>query len=170
MDVRRPRKVKQSALVVVGEGPHDKAFINHMKRLYDDRGSGQTVKVDSADGGSPADIIGTTIRKYKHADYDRRYILMDADVPIRQQDFDTARKAAIELVISTPICLEGMLLEVLGEPAPSTNGACKAALHPRLAGQPTTPQSYAVLFHKHVLDTTQKEQIVTLRKVIGNHE
>jgi len=50
---KRNRKVKLSSLIVVGEGPHDKAFINHMKDLYDNRTSGQKVKVESADGGSP---------------------------------------------------------------------------------------------------------------------
>jgi len=33
----RRRKVKVSTLLVVGEGPHDKAFINHMKGVFDSR-------------------------------------------------------------------------------------------------------------------------------------
>lgn len=166
--MRRPRKVKLTALIVVGEGPHEKAFLNHMKSLYDGRATGQTVKVDSADGGSPADIIKTTIRKYRHTHYDKRYVLMDSDVCIGQQEYKVAQKAKIELVISTPVCLEGMLLEVLGQTAPATNRACKSALHPQLAGLPTDRISYANKFPKAVLDVTEKEQIVTLRDVIAN--
>lgn len=164
----RMRKAKLATLIVVGEGLHESAFLRHMKNLYDDRHTGQTVKIDSADGGSPLDIIKTTTRKYRHADYDRRYVLMDSDVSIRQQDYDAARKARIKLVISTPVCLEGMLLEVVGQRAPLTNMACKAALHPQLTGSPVETYSYAKLFPKTVLDSTRKEQIVTLRAVIAN--
>ncbi|WP_250656067.1 hypothetical protein [Alkalimarinus coralli] len=167
MAKRKGRKVKLASLIIVGEGPHDKAFLNHMKRLYDGD-TGQTVKVDSADGGSPADIIKTTDRKYKHAAYDRRYILMDSDVTIRQQDRDRARKLKIQLVISEPICLEGMLLEVLGQKAPDNNDSCKAKLHPQLCGPPTNHNSYSECFPKLVLDKTNKEQIVTLRQIIAN--
>ena len=162
------RKVKLTALIVVGEGPHEKAFLNHMKSLYDGRITGQTVKVESADGGSPADIIKTMIRKYRHTDYDKRYVLMDSDVYIGPQEYKVAHKAKIKLVISTPVCLEGMLLEVLGQFAPATNRACKSALHPQLAGPPTDRRSYANKFPQAVLDVTEKEQIVTLRDVIAN--
>jgi len=45
------RRVQQSTLLVVGEGPHDKAFIEHMKSLYDSRDNGQKVTVKPGDGG-----------------------------------------------------------------------------------------------------------------------
>jgi hypothetical protein len=165
---KKLHRVKRATLIIVGEGAHDKAFLNHMKQLYDGE-TGQAVKVDSADGGSPGNIIQTTNRKYKHADYDRRFILMDADVTIQQQDRDSARKFNIELIISTPVCLEGMLLEVLGQRSPDTSDACKRSLHPSLSGPPTRRDSYAVLFPKQVLDDTKKEQIVLLRNTISNH-
>ena len=132
MAKKKSRSVKLASLIVVGEGAHDKAFISHMKSLYDGE-TGQTVKVDSADGGSPKDIIKTTDRKYKHTAYDRRYTLMDSDVPITQQDRDSARKLKIQLILSEPVCLEGMLLEVLGQRAPNTAASCKASLHPQLS-------------------------------------
>lgn len=165
---KKDRKAKLATLLIVGEGPIDKAFINHMKGLYGGQHTGQKVKVDSADGGSPADIIETTIRKYRHAHYDKRFILIDEDVPIRQQDYDSARKAKIELVVSKPICLEGMLLDVLEQDIPSTNAGCKASLHPQLSGSPRQPESYTDKFPKAVLDVTPKEQIVMLRKFIAN--
>ena len=165
---RKRRQVKRATLIVVGEGPIEKAFIRHMKNLYDGQNTGQVVKVDSADGGSPADIIKTTVRKYSHAEYDRRYVLMDSDVNIRQQDYDAARKAKIDLIVSRPVCLEGMLLDVLGLPVPDTNASCKAALHPQLSGPPTQADSYAEKFPKPVLDAISKEQIVKLRKSISN--
>jgi diaminopimelate decarboxylase len=78
--------------------------------LYDHRASGQRVTVASADGGSPVTMVETTYQKYRHVSFDRCYLLLDEDVAISQQVRDKARKWHIQLVISTPHCLEGMLL------------------------------------------------------------
>ncbi|MFC1749617.1 hypothetical protein ACFL2V_12515 [Pseudomonadota bacterium] len=166
---RKRRKVKLATLIVMGEGPHDKAFLNHMKGLYDDRKTGQIVKIDSADGGSPRDIINSVIRKCRHTEFDRRYILLDSDVTIPQQDREKAKKAGIVLVESKPICIEGMLLDILGQSVPGTNQGCKDSLHPQLSGEPTVASSYAVLFTQDLLDNTEKEQIIVLRDAISNN-
>lgn len=163
------RKVKLATLLIIGEGTHEKAFLLHMKSIYDGENN-QTIKVDAASGGSPIEIIDETLRKYNHADYDKKVILLDADVTIRQQDRDKARKHKIELIVSNPICLEGMLLELLGHnvTAYSSAIACKNRLHPLLSGLPTKPSSYAQIFPKSVLDTTTKDQIVRLKNLMSN--
>lgn len=164
---KRNLKAQLTSLIVVGEGPHDKAFLKHMQKLYDGN-TGQKVKIDSADGGSPYDIINSTDRKHKHAAFDRRFILMDSDVTIRQQDWTLANNKRIEIITSEPICLEGMLLEVLNRRAPDNAQACKRTLHPELSGPATQPDSYAELFPKPVLDETPKQQIQRLKEVISN--
>jgi len=163
------KKVKRATLLIVGEGSHDKAFLQHMKSIYDGENN-QTVKIDAASGGSPIEIIDETIRKNNHASYDKKIILLDADVTIRQQDRDKARINRIELIVSTPICLEGMLLDVLGQRIPefASATACKARLNPMLSGEPTKSLSYAQRFTKAILDSTTIEQIVRLRNLIGN--
>ena len=167
--MKKIRRIKLATLLIVGEGVHEKAFLQHMKSLYDSENN-QAVKVDAASGGSPIEIIDDTIRKFNHADYSRKVILLDADVTIRQQDWDKARKNKIELIISDPVCLEGMLLEILGYKIPefSSSTDCKRRLHPLLAGEPTKALSYARLFPKEVLDVVIKEQIVRLKKLICN--
>jgi len=60
---RKIKKVRQTTLLIVGEGAHDKAFLDHLKSLYDGRESGQRVKIESGDGGSPHDLIKNTIKK-----------------------------------------------------------------------------------------------------------
>ncbi|MEY8212222.1 MAG: hypothetical protein RPT00_08170 [Gammaproteobacteria bacterium] len=164
---KRNIKVKLSSLIVVGEGPHDKAFINHMKDLYDNRTSGQKVKVESADGGSPRDILKSAV-KSKHAEYDKKYVLMDSDVPVSQQDRDYARSRKIIIIQSTPWCLEGMLLDALGRQVPNGNNPCKQKLHPLLSGSATDKRSYAELFPKPFIDDSEKEQLVELRKLLSN--
>ena len=165
--VKRNKKVKLSSLIIVGEGPHDKAFINHLKDLYDSRTTGQKVKVESADGGSPRDILKSAI-KNKHAEYDRKFVLMDSDVAISQQDRDFARKNRIEIIQSEPWCLEGMLLDALGHQVPDGNLACKQKLHLMLSGAPTSKLSYANLFTKEVVDLSNKKQLVILRELLAN--
>jgi len=165
--LRKQRKVKLSSLIVVGEGPHDKAFISHMKSLYDNRQSGQKVKVESADGGSPRDILKSVV-KNKHVEYDKKYVLIDSDVPICQQDRDYARKNKIEIIQSTPVCLEGMLLDALGFSAPNGNDECKQVFHSMLSGPPTEKDSYSQLFTKKMLNATTKEQLVTLKELLSN--
>lgn len=167
MPKKRPVRVKKTALVVVGEGAHDKAFINHMKSIYFNRQGGYKLTADSADGGSPFDIINSVIRKSRHTAFDKTFILMDNDKPPTQQEFDLARKAKIEIILSTPHCLEGMLLDVLGQKPATNSQACKAQLHPQLSGKPTEPSSYSQLFPKDILDNTAKIEIVKLKSVIS---
>lgn len=167
--MRKPRKIKLATLLIVGEGVHEKAFLQHMKSLYDSEND-QAVKVDAASGGSPIEIIDETIRKYNHADYSRKAIVLDADIPIRQQDRDKARKNKIELIVSQPVCLEGMLLDILGQKVPEFSSAaeCKKRLHALLDGEPTKPKSYEKSFPKEILDSVNREQIVRLRNLICN--
>lgn len=158
MPKRQTRRVKQTTLIMVGEGPHDKAFLKHMQSVFDNRESGQRIRVESADGGSPKNIIRSTIKKCHHADFDRRYILIDSDVTITQQDRDIARRHKIELIESKPLCLEGMLLEVIGIQAPGTSQQCKNILHPKLSGSPTQASAYAKLFSYEVLSESRKNK------------
>lgn len=160
---KRVRKVQKATLLATGEGPADKAFLDHMKGIYTRGVTTQKVTLDAADGGSPRDMIQFICRKYKHAQFDRQVLLLDSDVAITQQDRDKARKSNIELVESNPHCLEGMLLEVLAQlPVPETSKRCKEKLHPQLSGPETAKNSYSPLFDKPVLDASTKEQIQRL--------
>lgn len=159
--------VKKTTLIVVGEGAHDKAFLDHMKGIYNSRHSGQKVKIDSADGGSPHDVIKTAIKKTSHLDYDQKYILMDSDVPINAADLKLAKAQKITVLLSTPLCLEGMLLEVLRQHIPVTAELCKKRLHPQLAGKPVYAESYQELFPKLILDAAIHQTIIELRTVLN---
>lgn len=171
MAKKKVRKANIASLIVVGEGIHDRAFLNHMKDNYDGRKTGQVVKIESSDGGSPRNIL-MSAKKSQEAAYDKRYVLMDSDVTIQQQDWAYAKKHKIDVILSTPVCLEGMLLDVLGivVKAGSCGDSCKAQLKPHLGGCPTQKTSYQKSFSKKVLDATDKEQIVKLRELISNKE
>lgn len=166
--VTRRRQVRRTTLLAVGEGPHDQAFLEHMKGLYDSRDNNQQVTIKAADGGSPGDILRTVLKRYQHADYDRRIILLDADVAIPDEVSARARREQITLLLSEPLCLEGMLLDVLHEKVPGTSQECKRKLQPRLDGPPTEKRSYARLFPRPLLDETPKATIGALRQLMQN--
>lgn len=166
---KKIRKANIASLIVVGEGIHDRAFLNHMKDNYDGRKTGQVVKIESSDGGSPRNIL-MSAKKSQEAAYDKRYVLMDSDVAIQQQDWAYAEKHKIKVILSTPICLEGMLLDVLGVNAGTCGDSCKAKLKPFLGGCPTKKNSYQKSFSKEVLDATGKGTIVSLRELISNQK
>lgn len=62
-----------------------------------------------------------------------------------------------------------MLLEIPGQPVQETSKKCKESPHPKLANDPVNPKAYEALFSKDVLDNTEKEQIITLRKILQNN-
>lgn len=84
MAKRTSRLVNKTTLLVMGEGEHDKAFLSHMRGIYHERRSGSKITLDFSSGGSPHDIIKDTVKKSRHVGYDKKFILMDSDVPVRQ--------------------------------------------------------------------------------------
>lgn len=161
------RKVQLATLLIVGEGAHDKAFLNHMRDLFDGRETGQKIKVQFADGGSPRDIIKVATRS-KHAAYDRRVVFMDSDVIVTASDQKFANVHKIELILCEPLCLEGMLLEILGESVLSNCDSCKRKLHPKLSDVPTKKESYSILFTQNKLEACSKAQIQRLIEIMKN--
>ena len=163
----RTRRARKS-LLIVGEGAQDRAFVEYLKSLYDGRETGQTVKVKAGDGGSPGDLLEKMIRRYQHIAHDRRVLLLDDDVQISGTARATARRHGIEMILSSPVCLEGMLLEVLGEPVPLKAQSCKSSLHPMLDGHPAEKRSYERSFPQSLLDQSANPALIRLRMLISN--
>lgn len=170
MAKRKPRSVNKTTLLVMGEGEHDKAFLSHMKGIYHERRSGSKITLDFSSGGSPHDIIKDTVKKSLHVGYDKKFILMDSDVPVNQQDIKAAKDSGIIILYSEPLCLEGMLLSVLKQNIPHTAQKCKSMLHPQLSDNPALPKSYDPLFSKPLLDDTNHATVVTLRLLLGDKQ
>ena len=164
---RKVKKTLLSTLIIVGEGACEKAFLSHLKGLYS-YNTKQKIKLESADGGSPEDIVRTAIKKTKHIDYDRKFILMDSDISIDDKTIAMAKKAKITIILSKPLCLEGMLLNMLGESVPDTSAKCKSKLHPKLDGNPAYKDSYKKLITNELLESTDIEQIKLLISIIKN--
>jgi hypothetical protein len=164
---RKQKRSLLSTLIIVGEGAHEKAFLSHLKSLYS-ANTNQKVKIDSADGGSPQDIVRTAVKKSRHIDYDRKFILMDSDITVDDATKKLAKDNNITIILSEPLCLEGMLLNLLGLNAPDNSKKCKALLHPKLDGSAAEKSSYVRLINKELLEDSDVNQIILLLKILQN--
>ncbi|MDR5874312.1 hypothetical protein [Vreelandella gomseomensis] len=166
---KRPRQVSQTTLLIVGEGADDQAFIKHMHQQLRSPQSCIKPRIEKQSGGSPGNIIDNAARKYDSQDFDRRFIVLDADVPLTQQQRDKARKQGFRLILWSPTCLEGALLETLDERVNDHETAqqLKDRLHPRLAAHHTEPAAYAGLFPRPVLQAATNASVVDVRSALA---
>lgn len=164
---KTPRPTQQTTLIIVGEGECEKAFLEHLKSLYNERHSGKKIKIDYQGGGSPHDIIKYTYKTIRNISYDEIYILMDSDVAVADSDQKFAKDHRFTILYSTPLCLEAMLLAVLGQPIPITAQACKDKLYPQLSGNPTQKESYLPLFDKTLIDRSEHSTLVKLKTLFA---
>ena len=156
----RRKRQKKITVLIVGEGKSDAVFLNHMKPLY--AHSSFSVKIVAANGGSPDSVVQRVVNE---GDYDRKFILIDEDIKVPQQCSKRCKSKNIKIIICSPQCLEGMILELLGQNIPHTSKGCKVCFT-RLYGNPCRPESYKCLT-KSVLDHSSAEPIIRLREAMS---
>ncbi|MCY0965168.1 hypothetical protein [Parathalassolituus penaei] len=168
---KKEKQTKFTTLLVVGEGQDDQAVIKHINQEFREDSAAIKPSIEKQSGGSPGNIITNAARKYEHIAYDKRYIVLDSDVPILQQDHDKARKHGYHIILWRPTSLEGALLDLLNENVlpHETSQQLKTRQHPRLDGKPDEPVSYRSLFPRTVLEQSRNASVNRVRDVLlGN--
>ncbi|WP_227503102.1 hypothetical protein [Moraxella bovoculi] len=61
---KTPRTTQQTTLIIVGEGECEKAFLEHLKSLYNERHSGKKIKIDYQGGVHPTISSNTPIKSH----------------------------------------------------------------------------------------------------------
>ena len=147
----RKRKLQKQTLLLVGEGETEKAFLQHLYTLYST--GALKIKIKSAGGKGPKNVINDAIGTLKNTDYDTTAVLLDTDLAWPPALVKAATSQRIKLLGANP-CLEGLLLSILKhkKPTPCNNQTCKKTLHPLLSGKATDKASYTLLFNKDLLD------------------
>ncbi|MDP2112135.1 MAG: hypothetical protein Q8N48_08415 [Thiobacillus sp.] len=69
----------QRTLLIVGEGRHEEAFLNHVKQLYAPRGCGLSVTIKNARGKGAGHVIDWTIGQAAIAKFDDVAAMLDTD-------------------------------------------------------------------------------------------
>ncbi len=160
----------EQVCVGLAERDVEEAFLQHLRGLYCATGPenpGVRVTVRNAHGGSPDSIVTYAIGQCRDADYDRRLILLDTDIPWSKVMCDGARVKNMVLLGSDP-CIEGLLLRILGMPVPVDSAACKAKLRQKTGSDMMNRSDFA-LFDKDRLDAA-RGSIPVLDEILQRYE
>jgi hypothetical protein len=153
---RKPRTTRHTTLIVV-EGESEAVLIKHIKNHFG-HDAGSRIMVKSASGNGDA-VLKMAINSFEA--FDRRVALYDADWQPQKKHLQAARKRKIQILTCSP-CLEGLLLEVLGEKPASTSAECKRRLKLQLAESSlTNQQTYERHFTPSLL-TSRADSLTTL--------
>lgn len=167
MMVSRPRqKIRRTkkTILIVGEGPTDKAFLQHIKQLYVTREMDIAVKVECGSGGAPKSVVERTVRLKGSRSYDKCYVLVDADLPF-EPDSDLEKRMRkrprIEMLKATP-CIEGLLLAILEYPdfsqQSTTSDKSKKAFKAKYLSEDKKidKRSYERIFSRQIIEERRK--------------
>lgn len=105
------RRQAARTVLVVGEGDAEVVFLQHLKTLFVQRGSGVAVTIKNARGKGAAHVVDFARRQSINAAYDVVAALLDTDTDWNDKTRAAARKARVHPVRSEP-CLEAVLLRV----------------------------------------------------------
>ncbi|HAV0429683.1 TPA: glycosyltransferase family 2 protein [Klebsiella oxytoca] len=111
----KPKRVKrgvEKTKLLMCEGVTDKRLAECLKRLLVTRSTGFSIKIDEAGGGGPKSAILSAIT---HAGgFDKRVVFIDSDLPIPRDALAAASNKSVTIIQSSPFCLEGFLLRLMG--------------------------------------------------------
>lgn len=114
------RQIKRS-LILFGEGKTEAVFLNHLYRSYRDQLPDTKINTDWGRGGSPDCVAERLIRSHLNLKQnDGALLLLDADVKISPSLKGTLAQHTVQLVISEPLSLEGLFLQLLDDSGPQT--------------------------------------------------
>ena len=98
-------------VLLVGEGDAEVLFLQHLKSLYVQRGSGVAVTIKNARGKGAAHVVDFARRQSSNAAFDAVAALLDTDTDWNDKTQAAARKARVQVITCAP-CLEAVLLAV----------------------------------------------------------
>jgi hypothetical protein len=151
----------QRTLLIVGEGYHDVAFLQHMKSIFVMRGCGLAVTIRNAKGKGASHVIDCAIRQSSNAEYDNVAALFDTDQDWSDAVAARAKLKCIHTLKSEP-CLEAMLLRALSLNCKGNSNELKKRLAKQLAGDATSHESYSQCFTREALDKTKEPAVLEL--------
>jgi hypothetical protein len=144
---RQPRRKVQATAILVVEGETEEAFCKHLKGCYN-RNCGLRVTIRNARGWGPDHIVEAARKTCQQASFDRVFIWMDGDQPIRLEKTHRTIRSLEAVVLRSSPCVEGFFLRMMGQAVPQASSQCKDRFH-RVGlseDQKLEPERYAGLF------------------------
>ena len=161
----KPTRASKTTVLIVGEGPTEKAFLQFIKELYIMRDADIVVKVECGSGGAPCSVVQRAIRLRGSRAYDKCFVLFDADLPLETDGklkHRMKKKPSVGILNATP-CIEGLFLAILRYPnfsqKSATSDNCKREFEASYlsAEKKMDKRAYASHFSKEVLDRIRKD-------------
>ena len=173
--VSRPRqrfRHTKKTVLIVGEGPTEKAFLQYLKDMYITREMDIAVKIECGSGGSPKSVVEKAVRLRGNRAYDKCFVLVDADLPFDpdgELERRMRKKPRIEMLNATP-CIEGLLLTILDSNFPqqaTTSVESKRIFETKHLPEDkkTDKSSYERIFSKQVIEK-RREGVLELDAVL----
>jgi hypothetical protein len=116
------RRRAARTVLLVGEGDAEVLFLQHLKSLYVQRGSGVAVTIKNARGKGAAHVVDFARRQSSNAAFDAVAALLDTDTDWSDKTQAAARKARVQVITCEP-CLEAVLLAVHQRPVQGRSSA-----------------------------------------------
>lgn len=156
-------------VLIVGEGYHEEAFLNYLKKLYVPRGCGLSVTVKNAHGKGALNVIDYATRQSANADYDKVAALLDTDTDWNAKAEKLAKIKRVQVLKSEP-CFEAMMLRLLGKSTVGDAHALKKQFAPFVNNDPTQRDHFAQYFGPACLQEGRSKEptIDALLKLFGN--
>ncbi len=158
----------QRTLLIVGEGRHEEAFLNHLKRHYVQRDCGLSVTIKNARGKGAQHVIKWTARQIANAEYDTVAVLLDTDTDWNPKTEKMAKANRIHVLKSEP-CFEAMMLRLIGKTATGNAQSLKKQFAPYVNNDATLRDHYALHFGPDCLQAGRGKELTidALLKLLG---
>ena len=122
MKIQSVHRRAARTVLLVGEGDAEVLFLQHLKSLYVQRGSGVAVTIKNARGKGAAHVVDFARRQSSNAAFDAVAALLDTDTDWSDKTQAAARKARVQVITCEP-CLEAVLLAVHQRPVQGRSSA-----------------------------------------------
>lgn len=158
----------QRTLLIVGEGRHEEAFLNHLKRQYVPRGCGLAVTIKNARGKGALHVVKWTAGQAAIAKYDVVAAMLDTDTNWDAKTEKLAKSKRI-LVLKSEPCFEAMMLRLIGETPTGDAHALKKQFAPYVNNDATLRDRYAAHFGSDCLQAGRGKELTIdeLLKLFG---
>lgn len=149
--VQIPRRVRKTVFIVC-EGKTDLGFLRYLKRTYcSGREGAPEMAFKQSYGKGGTHVVDVLLKEVNYKAYDVRVALTEADAPPKPADLKALNRARGRHVVVVP-CIEGLLLEILGQRVPALSADCKARLAAIEERDLSEPAHYEMHWPKARLD------------------
>jgi len=106
------KRILKRTHLIVGEGPAELTMLRAIHSIFECKPD-HKLKFESANGGSPVDIVKYAKNVMDYHKYDLCTVLIDSDIQFCKKTYVIISEKNLNIIKSEPVCLEGFLLHIM---------------------------------------------------------